>query len=239
MSASSQIAKLQDQGELYQRKIAKERERVKKLSEHLGQLNESILEQRKKMGGVNAFRQNNQAVQKQIRILENRLDKALVKFNEALAHNTQLRGQIESLRRERSVFDDIYKKLNRELQDKKARMEQIVSVTNDAYMTRDEAQSEMLALKEQADRDQAAFEAEWRELKGAIEDDRAKKAFIKHDSTGTPALMAPDASTSSNNSTAVVAAGSGQSAQEEARQLKERVRRGAEVRTFVSHPLLL
>jgi hypothetical protein len=40
-------------------------------------------------------------VQKQIRILENRLDKALVKFNEALAHNKQLRETIDNLRRER------------------------------------------------------------------------------------------------------------------------------------------
>jgi hypothetical protein len=36
-------------------------------------------------------------VQKQIRILENRLDKALVKFNEALAHNKQLRESIDNL----------------------------------------------------------------------------------------------------------------------------------------------
>ena len=42
------------------------------------------------MGGVNAARENQLMVQKQIRILENRLDKALVKFNEALAHNKEL-----------------------------------------------------------------------------------------------------------------------------------------------------
>jgi len=34
------------------------------------------------MGGINASKDANQQVQKQIRILENRLDKALVKFNE-------------------------------------------------------------------------------------------------------------------------------------------------------------
>jgi hypothetical protein len=34
------------------------------------------VEQRKKMGGVNAARENNQQIQKQIKILENRLDKA-------------------------------------------------------------------------------------------------------------------------------------------------------------------
>jgi len=52
-------------------------------------------------------------IQKQIKILENRLDKALVKYNEALAHNKQLRQTIDNLRRERLVFDQIYKKLEK------------------------------------------------------------------------------------------------------------------------------
>ena len=38
---------------------------------------------------------------------------ALQKFNEALAHNKQLRETIDNLRRERVVFDQIYKKLVR------------------------------------------------------------------------------------------------------------------------------
>lgn len=38
---------------------------------------------------------------------ENRLDHALVRFNEALAVNKQLREEIDHLRRERVVFDNI------------------------------------------------------------------------------------------------------------------------------------
>ena len=43
------------------------------------------------MGGVNAAKEGQKMIQKQVRILENRLDKALVKFNEALANNKRLR----------------------------------------------------------------------------------------------------------------------------------------------------
>ena len=53
------------------------------------------------------------AVQKQIRVMENRLDKSLVRFNSALATNGQLRTMIDHLRQERSVFEGIYKKLQR------------------------------------------------------------------------------------------------------------------------------
>ena len=52
-------------------------------------------------------------VQKQIRVMENRLDKSLVRFNSALATNAQLRTMIDHLRQERSVFEGIYKKLQR------------------------------------------------------------------------------------------------------------------------------
>ncbi len=51
--------------------------------------------------------------QKQLRVKENRLDKASVRFNGALATNAQLRAMIDHLRRERSVFEGIRKKLQR------------------------------------------------------------------------------------------------------------------------------
>ena len=42
-----------------------------------------------------------------------------MRFNEAIAHNKQLREEIDNLRRERVVFDGIYKKLQRDLAEKK------------------------------------------------------------------------------------------------------------------------
>ena len=71
-------------------------------------LKQKVLQQRKSMGGVNASKENYNMIQKQIRILENRLDKSLVKFNEAIAHNKTLRDNIDDLRRERVVFENIY-----------------------------------------------------------------------------------------------------------------------------------
>ena len=66
------------------------------------------------------MRENNAHVAKQIEILKNRLDKALVKFNQALTRNKHLRENIDNLRRERVMFDGIYKKLEKEqLQEKK------------------------------------------------------------------------------------------------------------------------
>lgn len=179
MSASVQIAKLQDQGDGYSRKIEIEKRRIEELDKAIKKMQGTILTQRKEMGGINASRENNQQVQKQIRILENRLDKALVKFNEALAHNKQLRETIDNLRRERAVFDGIYKKLERELQEKKQKMAEIIEISNAAYEARDKAQEEMLALKHQADKEHTNFEVEWSQLGQLIEKDRKMKDYIK------------------------------------------------------------
>ena len=43
-------------------------------------MHKKIWEQRQKMGGINASRENNQAIAKQIQILENRLDKVRAAF---------------------------------------------------------------------------------------------------------------------------------------------------------------
>lgn len=63
---------------IQQRKIAELEEQMK-----VAQM--KVLEQKQKMGGVNASKENDAIIAKQIHILENRLDKTLVKFNQALA----------------------------------------------------------------------------------------------------------------------------------------------------------
>ena len=138
---------------------------------------EKVSHQRQKMGGVNASRENNQIISKQIRVLENRLDKALVKYNETLSQNKSLRERIDNLRRERVVFDGIYKKLERELHEKKQDMATLVEECNNAYLNRDKAKDEMQRLKRRAEDEQETFQAEWKRLGKKIEDDRRSKAM--------------------------------------------------------------
>ena len=164
---------------MYSRKIETERRRVEELDKQIKRMQLSVLQTRKDMGGINASHDNNLSVQKQIRILENRLDKALVKFNEALAHNKKLRQTIDNLRRERVKVDGIYRKLEKELAEKKDRMAQIIDMSNSAYEARDKAQSEMVVLKEQADQQRSKFESVWSQLGQLIEKDRKMKDFIK------------------------------------------------------------
>ena len=65
VSAQAQIAKLQDTGDMYTRKIELEKRRIEELDKQMEIMHKKIWEQREKMGGINASRENNQAIAKQ------------------------------------------------------------------------------------------------------------------------------------------------------------------------------
>jgi len=174
-----EIAEKKDQLE---RSLQVEMERRRKATDEVEGLRKNTWDVRgdlARRGGVNAARDTTEAVAKQIRVLENRLDKALQKFNDAIAHNKELREHIDGLRRERVVFDSIYKKLELELQGKKKEMANIIEQANAAYEARDQAQAQMATLKQQADKEHKEFENEWRELGRLIENDKKMKEFMR------------------------------------------------------------
>tara|TARA_B100000787_G_C16014086_1_gene215527 strand:+ start:10 stop:621 length:612 start_codon:yes stop_codon:yes gene_type:complete len=117
-AVSTRITKLQDAIDLVTKSVESEKKRGEEVDFRTKTVREAILAERKDMGGNNAPAEQNQAVSKQIKVLEHRLHRALVKFNEAIAANKDLREEIDNLRRERVVFDGIYKKLQLELSER-------------------------------------------------------------------------------------------------------------------------
>jgi chromosome segregation ATPase len=161
-----------------QKKIKAILDEISVLDRETGKMDQQIDVERAKLGGVNAAQVNNAAINKQVRVLENRLEKALVKFNKALAVNKRLRGQIDNLRRERLVFDNIYHKFERELMEQKKQMADIIEASNAAYEARDEAQSKILVLREKAEKESQAYVQEMKELDRILEQDRRLKEFM-------------------------------------------------------------
>ena len=175
---STRVTRLQDQTDAITRSIETEKKRTEEIDMRTRTLREGILQERRDMGGNNAPQEQNQAIGKQVKVLEHRLHRALIKFNEAIAANKDLREEIDNLRRERVVFDGIYKKLQHELAEKKKRMAEIIEVANVAYEARDRAQAEIASLKLQSEKEQAEFEGEWKELGRKLEEDRKRQDFL-------------------------------------------------------------
>jgi len=106
--------------------ITEEIEAIKDLDAEIKKLELQTNEKHRNMGGVHSSHQRHVGTQKQIRVLENRLDKATVEFNKMLTGNAKLREEIDHLRSQRAVFDGLHKKLTKELNEQKRMMGEII-----------------------------------------------------------------------------------------------------------------
>lgn len=163
-----------------QERIEEEEEEQKKMGEDIKTLQKYILEKKRKQKGANGTHERHAQFQKQIRILENRLDKANQKFNEAIARNKQLRESIDSLRRERVIFDNIYRKLEKELHTKREKMAKIIETANLAYEHRDIAQEELATLIQQAEREKLEFENGLKQINESMKKYNEMNEFMKN-----------------------------------------------------------
>jgi hypothetical protein len=175
----SRINKLNEITDLLIRKLSVEQKNIEELEMQNDILDTKIKEARQDMGGVNISKENTKMIERQIKVLENRLDKALVKFNEAIAYNKSLRDQIQNLRQERIVFDNIYKKMEHELHKKQEEMAKVIEQSNQAYEERDEAQHELSNLKMRHEQLMLDYEAEFEELDKIIKKDEKLNEKMK------------------------------------------------------------
>lgn len=163
------LANMQAEAETLERKVQYERMRKNDIMKKFSMSRMEVMRARRSMGGVNVTSENTQAVDKQVRVLENRLDQALVKFNEALAYNKSLREHIDNLREERKVFQRIYKKLEAELHEKKKAMAEKIERANQDYEERDTLQQQLEALRQAAKEDQKKYEEHFASIEAAMQ----------------------------------------------------------------------
>ncbi|KAJ4457935.1 putative cobalamin synthesis protein P47K [Paratrimastix pyriformis] len=147
----SQIAQLQE--------IYDERER------EINILQSKLAAKRVELGGVDNSKEQEQATQRQIALLENRLQRALVRWNESLARNRDLREQIESLRADLVVFDGQSRKAEKQLTDRKREIMLLIEQSSQAYEERNGALEEHEALEEQHKQRLAQWAKEYEALK--------------------------------------------------------------------------
>ena len=95
--------------------------------------------------------EKHQKLLKEIKNLEFRLDKSNQRYNSTVANNNKLRTEIDKLRRERKIFQEVFKKLSQDLDVKKKEMERIVKIANNANHDREAATNELTELIKQAE----------------------------------------------------------------------------------------
>lgn len=172
LGSESYIAKLQDQGDNYSRKIKLEQERVEELDRQITEVSRLIDEKRKSVNSMKEKKESNATVLTKIKKTEHKLDKTLQKYNEAVAENKQLREEIDRLRREKKVFETIYNSLEEEYLAKEKQKEILKEEKTKATQKRDDARkrlNELKDIKKKAEKELEAFGKDWQELEKIIE----------------------------------------------------------------------
>jgi len=97
---------------------------------------------------------------RQIRTLENRLDKAMIKYNEAQSIRKTYEQIVKRLKEERIGFDNQLAALERQLRQKDKDLEELVLMSHEAQHSKDVAKGELVTLEKQLDEDRARRERE-------------------------------------------------------------------------------
>ena len=122
-------------------------EEKKSFDDKISDIQNEFLVIKNEMGGLNATQALKEKYEKHIRILENRLDKANQKFNDAIEYDKNLRNEIDKLRKERFFFENIYKKLEKELEKLRKDISKNLEEAYDNYEQRDLNQENFENLK--------------------------------------------------------------------------------------------
>ncbi|XP_037367067.1 coiled-coil domain-containing protein 63 [Talpa occidentalis] len=121
---------------------------------------------------------NPQKLQKQIHILETRLNLVTTHFNKMLATNAKLRKEIEDLRYEKAAYDHVYQELHQRLLMQKKTMNLAIEQSAQAYDQRLEAMARMAAMKDRQQKDISQYNLEIRELERVYNHESKLKSFL-------------------------------------------------------------
>jgi hypothetical protein len=109
----SQLDRLYQELEKYASAVEAEKSKAAAMEKEMSKLRDEIWKSRRQMGGVNATADNRRQEEKRVRLLEGKLDQALVKFNKCVSRNKLLREEIDGLRGERVTFEKVHKKVEK------------------------------------------------------------------------------------------------------------------------------
>ncbi|CAF1591385.1 unnamed protein product, partial [Didymodactylos carnosus] len=162
-----------------QREIQNEKNSSQELDAKIREWEKKIKQKQTEVGGANASIEFNATIKKTERVLENRLDTALKRFNALLTQNSLLRGEIDNLRVERQRFEDLSQKSEKELRDLRAQLVESIERSVTSYEQRKDANAKALMLQAKAESDKVSADAEMKELERQISHDRKLRDFMK------------------------------------------------------------
>jgi chromosome segregation ATPase len=172
---ADKLASLQGDVDALERRYQFEKMRKNDLTKRYQLARIDLLHSRKMKGGVNVEKEQADAVQRQVEILESRLDQALGQFNDALSYNKELRDRIDVIREERRVFQRVHKRMEDDLKSKKRLMAEHIEKSNRDMDDRDAQVREVTRLRAALEEQRQAYSDQLRDLDTAMLDIKAMR----------------------------------------------------------------
>ncbi|XP_051782804.1 coiled-coil domain-containing protein 63-like [Erpetoichthys calabaricus] len=138
-----------------------------------------MAEKKKEISGTRGPSYAHEQLQKSNWTLENRLNKALVRLNLQLTKNSDLRKELDYLRKERSHVEQLYKKMEKDQQDFCKEISHGIDMSAAAFVERTKAQNSLVVLREKDMKHQIQHSADIENLKRTIKHDRSLKDFMR------------------------------------------------------------
>lgn len=125
----TKLAKLQERGNFYASKIEDECKKLKELETELEKAQQSLAQKRKEIMDKKREDGNNNnpiAMQNKVKAMYIRLELLQKKQNEENDFNETLKQEINKLRREKNIYDNIHITLEDELEEKKDQVKKVL-----------------------------------------------------------------------------------------------------------------
>tara|TARA_B100000795_G_scaffold201653_1_gene155474 strand:- start:236 stop:1951 length:1716 start_codon:yes stop_codon:yes gene_type:complete len=129
----------------------------------------------RKMGAEGVSGANRVRLERQCQLVIKRTMQEMAKVNKSRGLNEQMKKDIDLQRRERIIFDRVFKRMQEELADCKDESRRLEEQIEASYTERDSAQFQMQELKSQYEQEKHAFIKEYEDISLIIESE--KRAF--------------------------------------------------------------
>lgn len=153
----------------YTGKIQLLRQNISSTEKQIAKARDHRMHQKMSKGGTKTTRRNNEIMAKQIRVLEGRLEKLLEQFNSKIARNRALRERIDLVRKERSHYDGIFKKMEIAVNKFDRMANAVAAKTQKVEKQCQRERAELEKICSTREQSLTAFESKWREKHDVIE----------------------------------------------------------------------
>uniref|UniRef100_A0A3Q4N589 Outer dynein arm docking complex subunit 1 n=1 Tax=Neolamprologus brichardi TaxID=32507 RepID=A0A3Q4N589_NEOBR len=173
------IQVLLEQREMLEEELQKGKKCQQELQKEISSMELKLAELRNgAISNSNAQSSPEQRIQKSIRTMEYKLNRALTRLNEQLTKNSQVREELHTLYIERVRFQQLHNRLSKELQEVRKKIGEVINQSSAAYDTRVEAHSKATLIKEKALKDRDQYSTELKELERVIAHESTLKTFM-------------------------------------------------------------